>query len=716
MAFIANSQDFDNNFEEYQYFIKKAKGSVTIDGKVEEEDWTSAQVLTDFRRILPIDSGTAESITEAMLTYDDDNLYITIICYEEFSPVIIESMRRDWSFGKNDNFLVNIDPFNDKTNGFAFGCNAAGAQWDAMLINGGSANLDWDNAWYSATLQYEDRWVTEMAIPFKILRYNSDVDKWGINFSRLDKKRNHEKSSWAPVPRQFPSVSLAFTGSLVWDQPPPKTGTNITLIPYALGGITADKENGLSAKATGDVGLNAKVSVTQSVNLDLTVNPDFSHVEVDRQVLNLSRFEIYYPERRQFFLENSDLFSGYGNQRMRPFFSRRIGLKSPIIAGARFSGKLNKNWRAGLLNMQTGKVEVNDSTYIPTANYTVGTVQRQIFSRSNISAIFVNKQFPGYTLGDTTVAAGYNRVAGFDYNLASENNKWNGKIVYHRSFSPTNNDQAFAHATNIQYKSQTFTAEWNHDLIGKNYNSEVGYVPRKGLFRMYPAIGYRIYPKNSGTPINWHGPMVESSMLFNTEKTVTDYSVSVLYNVWLLNTSIFTVGVDNNYTLLTFDFDPTNTGGDSLKTGTSYHYSGVGLAYTSDNRKPFTFSLEGGYKQYFNGTLGMIGGNINYRIQPYGSIALNAEFNNINLPDPYNDAKLVLIGPKIDITFTDKLFWYTFLQYNNQTNNFNVNTRFQWRFKPVSDLYIVYSDNYYANSLTEKNRALYVKLSYWLNL
>ncbi|MDH5604677.1 MAG: carbohydrate binding family 9 domain-containing protein, partial [Cyclobacteriaceae bacterium] len=323
MAFIANSQDFDNNFEEYQYFIKKAKGSVTIDGKVEEEDWTSAQVLTDFRRILPIDSGTAESITEAMLTYDDDNLYITIICYEEFSPVIIESMRRDWSFGKNDNFLVNIDPFNDKTNGFAFGCNAAGAQWDAMLINGGSANLDWDNAWYSATLQYEDRWVTEMAIPFKILRYNSDVDKWGINFSRLDKKRNHEKSSWAPVPRQFPSVSLAFTGSLVWDQPPPKTGTNITLIPYALGGITADKDKGISAKATGDVGLNAKVSVTQSVNLDLTVNPDFSHVEVDRQVLNLSRFEIYYPERRQFFLENSDLFSGYGNQRMRPFFSRR---------------------------------------------------------------------------------------------------------------------------------------------------------------------------------------------------------------------------------------------------------------------------------------------------------------------------------------------------------------------------------------------------------
>ena len=728
------AQDFENNYEEYRYHIKKAKGEIRIDGLIEEQDWKEAQVATDFRRILPIDSGTAETVTEAMLTWDDQNLYITIVCYEELGPVVVESMRRDWSFGKNDNFLVNIDPFNDKTNGFAFGCNAAGAQWEIMLINGGSGS-HWDNAWYSATEQYEDRWVTEMAIPFKILRYNSNVESWGINFSRLDKKRNHEKSSWAPVPRQFPSVSLAFTGALVWDQPPPKTGTNISLIPYAIGGVTSDKENGVPPDFTGNAGLDAKVSVTQSINLDLTINPDFSHVEVDRQVLNLDRFEIWYPERRQFFLENADLFSGYGNARMRPFFSRRIGLDAPILAGARFSGKLNKNWRAGLLNMQTRKKELNDSTLTPTANYSVATVQRQVFKRSNISAIFVNKQHPGYTTPDTTTfGPGFNRVAGIDYNIASEDNNLLGKIAYHRSFSPENNDKAFAHTVNMAYKAQTFSAEWNHDWIGENYNAQVGYVPRPGIIRFYPSLAYRFYPKNAGSIVNWHGPSIEGEMLLTNKstlilnnKTVTDRSSRLLYHVWLLNTSQFTFGLGNAYTLLTFDFDPTNTGGLELLSGTSYENFGFGGGFSSDNRKLFTYMISSKFGQYFNGTNFNMEGSMVYRFQPYGSVSLNVDYNDIKLPDPYNDAKLLLIGPKLDFTFTDKLFWYTFVQYNNQIDNFNINTRFQWRFAPVSDLFIVYSDNYfvpdfmfdntvYFSSVSQRNRALFVKITYWLNL
>lgn len=711
---LLQAQDFSNNFEEYQYHIKKARGDIRIDGVVDEADWAEAQTAGNFRRVLPIDTGYSDTKSEVKVTYDDQNLYFVFINYEELpKPYIVESMRRDWSFSNNDNFLIFIDPFNDKTNGFAFGSNAAGAQWDGLQENGGAVNLNWDNAWISKTVEYEDRWVTEMAIPFKILRYRRDIPRWGVNFSRLDVKRN-EKSAWAPVPRQFPTASLAFTGSLVWDQPPPETGTNVSLIPYALASTYKDNETNADPKNRLDAGLDAKIALSSSINLDLTINPDFSQVEVDRQVLNLSRFEIYYPERRQFFLENSDLFSGYGNERIRPFFSRRIGLESPIYGGARVSGKINKDWRAGLLNMQTGRV---DSTNTPSANYTVATVQRQLFTRSNISAIFVNKQNFGLTGEDTLAGRNeYNRVAGLDYNLASENNKWQGKVVYHQSFDDGIKGKAFAHATNLAYKSQIMTLAWNHEIIGANYNPEVGYTPRKDYYSFYPEFAYRFYTESD--KINYHGPKADARFIYNMQNQLTDKTLSLDYMLLLLNTSSFQVGARQSMVVLDRDFDPTRTGagGDSLKLGSEHQWTQYDLVYTSDKRKLFTFFSRLYAGGFFNGQSKGFNVNMQYRYQPYGSIALAATYNDIDLPDPYNDAQLWLIGPKIDLTLTDKVFFSTFIQYNNQANNFNINSRFQWRFKPVSDLFIVYSDNYYAETFTEKNRALVVKLSYWLNM
>ncbi|MEM9648999.1 MAG: DUF5916 domain-containing protein, partial [Bacteroidota bacterium] len=359
---------------DFRYHIRKTTKPIVIDGIVDEQAWQQADVADDFFMVLPMDTGKAEETSEIRMTYDDKNIYLAAIFFNSVhGKYFVESLRRDFSFGKNDNFLLFMDPFNNQTTGFSFGSNAAGAQWDGTMFGGGSVDLNWDSKWISKVKQDPDKWVLEMAIPFKSIRYKDGVTEWGINFSRLDLKSS-EKSSWTPIPRQFPTASLAYTGVLVWDTPPPAPRTNFSVIPYILGGAVQDfdEQNTFEKRVGGDV----KISLSSSLNLDLTVNPDFSQVEVDRQVTNLDRFELFFPERRQFFLENADLFASFGYPTIRPFFSRRIGLGVPIKAGARLSGNLNENWRLGIMDMQTDNI---DDTGRPNQNFAVVSLQRRVF-------------------------------------------------------------------------------------------------------------------------------------------------------------------------------------------------------------------------------------------------------------------------------------------------------------------------------------------------
>ena len=366
-----------------------------IDGSAHEPAWQSAEVAGNFWMVLPMDTGRAKVRTDVRMAYDDHHLYLSAICYygDVPGPYMVESLRRDWSFGNNDNFIFFLDTFDDQTNGFTFGVNAAGAQWDGLLYEGGKANLSWDNKWTSAVKNYEDRYELEIAIPFKSIRYKKGITRWGVNFSRLDLKTT-EKSSWTPIPRQFPTAALALTGVLLWDEPPPSPGPNISLIPYALGGISRDYEANTPSPTRHDIGIDGKVAIGSALNLDLTVNPDFSQVDVDQQVTNLDRYELFFPEKRQFFLENGDQFANFGYATIRPFFSRRIGLGGvPIRFGARLSGKLNKDWRLGVMDMQTGAA---DDRGLPPQNFAVFALQRRVFSRSNIGIMLVDKESSSY--------------------------------------------------------------------------------------------------------------------------------------------------------------------------------------------------------------------------------------------------------------------------------------------------------------------------------
>ncbi len=701
--------------EGFQLSIKSSTSPVEIDGIMNEDAWHQADIAANFFMVLPMDTSLAKVMTEVRMTYDAQNLYILATCFHLLpGRYFVESLRRDFSFGKNDNFLLFMDTFDDQTNGFSFGANAAGAQWDGLMYEGGKVDLSWDNKWTSAVKKDEDKWVFEAAIPFKSIRYKKGITKWGINFSRLDLKTT-EKSSWAPVPRQFPTASLAYTGILVWDQAPPQAGANISIIPYVLGGGSKNHEAGTPTSYKKEIGVDAKVAITSSLNLDLTINPDFSQVEVDRQVTNLDRFELFFPERRQFFLENGDLFANFGYANIRPFFSRRIGLGTPIEYGARFSGKLDKNWRIGAMNMQTGKVSED---YLPRQNFAVLALQRRIFSRSNIGVIFIDKESMNYTPSDNPavpVYSKYNRNLGLEYNLASSNNLWTGKALLLKSFNPEKRDKELTHAANLQYASRRLTASWQHEYVGQNYNAEVGYVPRKNYIKINPVLSYLFFPKSKS--VLSHGPKISSTYFFNDSFSQTDNESFLSYTITFRQQSIFTGWVAHNFVQLLQPFDPTNSKLDSLEVGSEHRWNSFGTEFYSKPQSLFTYSLltrYGGY--YANGTRLNLSGEIGYRLQPYLSFAINFNYNDIRLPNPWNNKTFWLVGPRLDVTMTNKLFFTAFVQYNEQQDNVNLNTRIQWRYKPASDLYIVYTDNYFPEHFGIRNRALVVKFTYWWNI
>jgi len=636
-------------------------------------------------------------------------------------------MKRDFMFNANDNFFCVIDPFNDLTNGFSFGANAVGAEWDGQQSDGGAVNLNWDNKWKSKVKIYDDRWIFEAAIPFKTLRYKKGIKSWGINFSRLDLAQN-EKSAWTPVPRQFASASLAFTGNMIWEELPPPPGTNISLIPYIKGATSKSNEDGTPVKNDFDAGLDAKVSLTPSLNLDLTINSDFSQVEVDRQVTNLSRFELFFPERRQFFLENSDLFANLGFRDVRPFFSRRIGLESPIQAGGRVSGKLNENWRIGVMDIQTGEAGarydsegVLERGEIPSQNYAVAVLQRQVFARSNITASFINRESFNLDLAKHDSSfTDYNRDLGLEYNLYSANNLWLGKFLLHKSFSPDLSGDDIFHSAQLEYSGKKFGVEWVHTYVGTNYNAEVGYVPRTGYYKFSPDFRYTFFP-NSKNLVS-HGPMIDVNYMMDTDYKKTDSEYQFVYQFEMLNRSNLAVGVSNSYIRLLEPFDPTNSEGEQLPAGSDYSWWGAGAEYYSTSKNRLTYNASGDFGGYFNGTLLHFSGGAGYRFQPYGSINVDFSYNDIKLPEPYTSITYLLISPKVELTFTNKIFLTTFVQYNEQADNVNVNARFQWRFLPASDIYLVYTENYLTKDymgtpdFTSKNRALVLKFTYWYNM
>ena len=682
-----------------------------------EPDWQNAQVADGFYQTFPIDSLPAQQRTEFKITYDNDKLYVAAICYKSVDDQpIVRSLRRDFNWSGNDNFSIYIDAFNDQSNGFTFQVTPLNVQREGLVTLGGGVADDWDNKWFSEAKIYDKYWIVEMAIPFKSFRYNEESN-WNIQALRNNQIQN-ERTSFIQVPLQYSSSDLVYTAKLVWDQKPPKAGTNISLIPYINANTSENFDQRTGRDSNIQSGFDAKVGLTNSLNLDLTFNPDFSQVEVDEQVTNLDRFELFFPERRQFFLENQDLFARNGFPGSRPFFSRRIGIVNtkdgltrqvPIIGGARLSGKIGEDWRVGALSMQT---EQDPESNTPSQNYSVAVFQRQIFSRSNIGAVFVNRQAIGFDENDTSLSTSkYNRVYGIDYNLLSEDNRWEGNFFYHRSTDPEKMNSTFAHGGFLAYRTREFRVFWFQNLIGENYNAEVGFVPRKGIYSSGIGGELSFYPEGK---IQKHGPSVRFEFVNDLNFNNLDKAAEFSYDFNFLNRSEFGFGTEVSSVLLLDDFNPTDNDSELLLASNRYDWLRTFVYAGTDDRKMLSVNGFLSYGGFYTGKLFSAGSFVAYRLQPYLNLEMNFEYNRLDFAS--GSTKYYLLGPRIDLTMTNKLFWTTFLQYNNQIDNFNVNTRLQWRFKPVSDLFIVYTDNYNTLDRATKNRALVVKLSYWFNL
>ena len=728
--------------------IKKAKGAITLDGQLEESDWQTADVADDWYTNYPVDTLRAPFQTEARFTFDDEFFYASFVCYDDETPDIVNSLRRDFNYDLNDNVGFVIGPYNDKQNGFFFVITPAGIQMEGTVTGGGSGDdsfsVFWDNKWYSKVVRYDDKWIAEMAIPFKSFRYKSNIREWNISMDRWELKRNR-KTSWIRTPIQFISASFPYGGQLIWDDPIPPAKTNISIIPYITANTSTNKEvDPIDQNADFQAGFDAKIAITPSLNLDLTVNPDFSQVEVDDQIINLTRFEFQFPERRQFFLENSDIFDLAGYPGARPFFSRRIGLardssglfqQVPILYGARLSGSLSEKWRLNVLNMQT-KEEA--SIGLPAQNYTVAALQRNFWAQSNITISIVNKQSFGVEPNDTSrffsenvfreIQVGnrtelrpntYNRVVSIDVEMPSKDTRWYHSSYISKSFDDFNNRENLSGLLFGSYSTRTFSAFSGFSFINEYFNAEAGFVPSiqvyPGQYAFFGNLTYQIYPEKES--IIRMGPSFDFEHTYIPGGTLTDRSYTLGYQFEFNNASSFQVNYNYVFQRLTNSFnllDPDRYTG--FIEGEAYNWNAVAIEYNSNPRKSFFYQISSSFGGFYNGENFNLSGELTYRYQPYGNVALRFDFNDLRLPENFGQEQLFLIGPRIDFTFTDKIFLTTYVQYNNVLDNINLNARFQWRYQPASDLFVVYTENYLPEDLFSKNRALVLKLTYWLNL
>ena len=728
--------------------IRKAKGLMVLDGRLDEHDWKDAAVATNFFLNYPVDTAAAPFQTEARLTFDDHALYVSFVCFDDKTPNVVQSLRRDFDYQGNDNVGIFLGPYNDAINGFYFVITPEGVQLEGTISGGGADdggyNPSWDNKWYSKVTQLDDRWIAELMIPFKSFRFKSGIPEWNITFQRFDLKRN-QVSCWIATPIQFFGTSFAYTGKLAWKDHPPHHTTNISLIPYLAGGATTDNATEPSTK-TSDLqpGFDAKIGVTPSLNLDLTVNPDFSQVEVDRQVINLTRFEFQFPERRQFFLENSDLFERMGWPTARPFFSRRIGLardstgtlkRVPILYGARLSGSLSKKWRLNVLNMQT---QEKLSLGLPGQNFTVVAIQRNFWKQSNIQLSFVNKESLGVGLGDsskffyknlwqkrvignntTTVLNQFNRVGTLDLETRSVDNTWYSSLYFSQSFDSFTIGDHLTGGGFVQYTKRNIQIAFGQTYLQKNYNSEAGFVPSHGVYpgvnNSFASIGGTFYPKNS--VVAKSGPQLDLN--FNTIPggIVADKSANLGYSFNLLNTAVFGVMYSFTFQELTNSFNPIDKEKyTNYLPGQQYNWNRYSIYFQSNQRKLFRYAIGSTSGGFYNGDNLNVNGEVNLRYQPYGSVSVRFDYNDLKLPGNFGKEKLFVVSPRIDLTLTSKIFLTTFIQYNTLLDNVNLNARFQWRYKPASDFFVVYTENYLPGTFGSKNRALVFKFTYWLNI
>jgi len=475
-----------------------------VDGRVDDSSWSNTEPFSAFVQQEPRDGEPATERTEIRFLLDNQNLYIGVICFDaEPANILVSQSRRDADLDDTDSIQILLDTFNDGQNAFVFGTNPFGIEYDGQVMaegqagqgNRGGFNLDWDADWVVRTVMSDRGWEAEFAIPLKTLRYSPGQERtWGINAVRNIRRKN-EQVFLAAVPRGYNLYRVSVAGKLRGLSLPARR--DLKFVPYASGAVTDDATLRTdTVRRSGDVGLDVKWGVRADLTLDVTVNTDFAQVEADEQQVNLTRFALFFPEKRPFFLENAQVFQLGQPRAVDLFFSRRIGLSPDgqpidIIGGGRLSGKLG-GYNVGLLNMQTDDAVDRrlGQTVAPASNFTVLRLQREV-GRSNFGAMYVGRQ----GVGDRALANDYNRAYGLDLGWQTSTNGRMTAFMARTDSPQSKGGSDYAGALSYQHTNEVWTNGGGFTQVGDRFNPEVGFLQRRGYRRFEARSNMRYQPK-----------------------------------------------------------------------------------------------------------------------------------------------------------------------------------------------------------------------------
>ena len=693
--------------------------------------WMGVAPATGFIQTAPNEGQPASERTEVRVVFTGDTIYFGIVCYDrDPGAIIVTDSRRDSSLASSDSVQLILDTFLDRQNGFVFGTSPSGQEYDGQLINegtggsgmgrggtstgaGGGFNLNWDGVWQVRTAISDIGWSAEFAIPFRTIRFPPGRDQtWGVNFQRSIRRRN-ELAYWSPLPRQYDLFRVSLAGQLDRVEAPAGLWRTLQITPYAVAGaLTRTEVVGGEVETFREVGGDLKYGVTSGLTLDATINTDFAQVEVDRQQINLDRFNLFFPEKRPFFLENAGAFtvSNSGGAAFNApsqtelFFSRQIGIGAggqavPILGGARLSGKVTDSTTIGLLNMQTDSF----GTSTPANNFGVARVRQDLPSRSSVGALFVNRQATGDLAGNDDI----NRTYAVD-------GRWgfgqNGLVsgFASKTETPALDGEDHAWDTAVDYNAQAWRLRAGYMEMGDNFNPEVGFVRRTGFRKVDGGVFYTWRPDDL-LNIQEMQPHVTFNRFWNYDDGFIESSLLHMDNLWEFNDSSVLITAWN--VRKEGVVDPFTISGVVVLPG-AYDWNEVSLNYATDASAPFTAGFRVQSSGFFGGDLLSYGPSFGFRRGETFNVRVNWSRNDIDLP--LGHVVTNLVSTQVAYNFSPRLFAQSLVQYNDSADLWSTNFRFGWLQAANTGLFLVYNESVGLGDIphTSAGRSVILKYSY----
>jgi hypothetical protein len=713
----------ETNRERYSIPAVRVKQSPKIDGVLDEIAWQQAALIQDFTQQEPREGSPATERTEVRVMYDGKSLLVGVHAFDsEASAIVATDMRRDSDrLLDEDSFQIIVDTFNDSRNGYMFVTTPLAAKLEQQISEEGEGNSraglvnaninkNWDGIWDAAARWTDDGWTAEIAIPLTTLRFSDErKQSWGLNFMRNIRRKN-EQVFWAPVPKAYSLTRVSMAGSLVGLESL-SHGLDLKLKPYVVSGV---RENHLVSGAQPanflrNVGVDAKYGVTGGMNLDVTYNTDFAQVEADEQQVNLTRFGLFFPEKRDFFLENAGQFKmGTGgtftssNVETDLFFSRRIGLSDtgqpiPIVAGGRLAGKQGPH-NVGILDIQT-----NDAFGRPGDNFLVARYSSDVLKRSRVGGIFVNKETLG---GDSH----YNRTLGADANLVL------GKGLQVTSFlarteTPALNGNDMAFFGRVAYRDPAWNVWLNYLDVQDNFNAEVGFVQRRGVKTTKAYFSPTPRPGKAG--IRMLEPMAVLTYITDQQNRLIGRTQHFMNGFYMQDGSFFNVIYQRNLDVLDAPFPIAK--GVTIPVG-SYNFDEVTLTYNTNPARRIYERFTWNPMEFYDGTRQAMTAAIGVRGGGHLSSEFSLSRNDVKLP--WGDFVSNLGILRVDYAMSPRATIRSLTQYNSLTHEVTNSVRFNYIYRPGSDFYIVYTDLQQTglppSAYAPSDRQIVVKLNYLL--